>query len=35
MSPLKTSLHIKTFAAFLFINYIGSPLTKLESEKHI
>lgn len=35
MSPLRTSLNIKTVAALLFINCVGPPLTKFEPEKYV
>jgi hypothetical protein len=35
MSPLRTSLNIKTVAALLFINCVGLPLTKFEPEKYV
>lgn len=35
MSPLRTSLNIKTVAALLFIKCVGPPLTKFEPEKYV
>jgi len=35
ISPVRTSLNIKTVAALLFINCVGPPLTKFEPEKYV
>ncbi len=35
MSPLRTSLNIKTVAALLFINCVGPSLTKFEPKKYV